>query len=330
MEAYASGGLTTAVDTGLDPTVSSLPISTSAPVTVAISSLIVVDSPRQCGEDPDHVKRLAEVYPTFPPIVVHRETMRVVDGIHRLRAAQANGANAIRVRFFEGAARDVYLFAVSENVSHGLPLSTADRKNAAERIMRSHPHISDRGIAAVVGLAHRTVSTLRPRPTGYVPQLDRRVGRDGRNRPVDATYGRNLAAGFIRDNPNASLREIARAASISPETARDVRKRLERGEDIGPNENQATRKVPDRCAVPVAPAQDPAAVLDSLRNDPSLRLNDAGKVLLRVLSSQVIEPKDWEGLWRHVPSHCRDRVAMLVRERAMSWNRFAALTEDHA
>lgn len=46
---------------------------------------------RADGVNADHVAMLAEVPETLPPIVVHRRTMQVVDGAHRLRAAQLRG-----------------------------------------------------------------------------------------------------------------------------------------------------------------------------------------------------------------------------------------------
>jgi hypothetical protein len=52
---------------------------------------------------------------------------------HRLRAAVANGQEAVDVRYFDGSAADAFLRAVEANVKHGLPLSLADRRAAAQR-----------------------------------------------------------------------------------------------------------------------------------------------------------------------------------------------------
>jgi ParB-like chromosome segregation protein Spo0J len=57
--------------------------------------------------------------------------MRVIDGMHRLMAASLQGRESIDVMFFHGSEIDVFLRAVQENITHGLPLSQADRRAAA-------------------------------------------------------------------------------------------------------------------------------------------------------------------------------------------------------
>ncbi|WP_214415751.1 ParB/RepB/Spo0J family partition protein [Sphaerisporangium fuscum] len=118
---------------------------------VAVSDLLPADSPRLEGENPDHVRLLAESEEEFPPIVVHRPTMRVVDGMHRLRAAVLRGAERVRVLFIDGVDEaDLFVLAVEANIAHGLPLTLADRRAAAARIVASKPQFSDRAIAAVI------------------------------------------------------------------------------------------------------------------------------------------------------------------------------------
>ena len=121
-------------------------------VRVAVSALREGDSPRLHGHDEAHVARLAEVEDPLPPILVDRATMQVIDGAHRLSVARLKNQATVDVIFFEGSPADAFLVAVKANVAHGLPLSLADRKAAAERIIRSHSHMSDRAIAKVSGL----------------------------------------------------------------------------------------------------------------------------------------------------------------------------------
>src|SRR4051794_21642932 len=98
-----------------------------APVeTIAIRSLRTARTPRLSGENPDHVRTLAETDGTLPPIIVHRPTMRVIDGMHRLRAAQWCDRDEIEVRFFDGSETEAFVLAVQSNIVHGLPLSVAD------------------------------------------------------------------------------------------------------------------------------------------------------------------------------------------------------------
>src|SRR5262249_43856292 len=105
---------------------------------VPVGSLLPADSPRVGGERLDHVRALADAAVDLPPILVHRPSMRVIDGMHRLRAAQLRGERTIEVQFFDGSDDLVFVAAVQANISHGLPLSRADRQAAAVRILTSH------------------------------------------------------------------------------------------------------------------------------------------------------------------------------------------------
>ena len=103
--------------------------------------------------------------------------MQVIDGMHRLLAASQQGRDAIEVQFFDGRPEDAFLRAVEANVTHGLPLSQSDRRTAAERIIESHPHLSDRAIAQLAGLSAKAVGGIRRRSTTAVPQVTARVGK---------------------------------------------------------------------------------------------------------------------------------------------------------
>ena len=181
--------------------------STTGVVAVPVLSLRVADSPRLNGEDKAHVARLAETETPFPPILVDRRTMRVIDGMHRLMAASMQGRKTIDVIFFSGSEADVFLRAVQENVAHGLPLSRADRSAAVARIIASHPHMSDRAIAHSVGLAAKTVAAIRKSSGTDVPGPNARVGLDGKVRPLDSGGGRRRAAELLTEQPDASLRD---------------------------------------------------------------------------------------------------------------------------
>ncbi|MBT2400089.1 ParB N-terminal domain-containing protein [Streptomyces sp. ISL-100] len=312
-------------------------------VPVPIATLLPGESPRSEGPDQEHVARLAEIDGPLPPILVRRSDMRVIDGMHRLLAALIRGQDTIDVEYFQGTAEDAFLHSVQANIAHGLPLSQADRRIAATRIVASHPHMSDRAIARASGLGARAVASIRRRSTDSVPQLNARIGRDGRVRPLSSAEGRWRAAEVIAENPQASLREIARLASISPATASDVRKRLQSGElpaAVPPNTAKASeapvaaeadgdtaeatqgdRRRPGRTPRLVQP--DPASVLEKLLRDPSLRLKEEGRHLLRLLQQNAVAMEGWSTLTAAVPPHCGALVGSLARQYAATWLEFA-------
>lgn len=301
-------------------------------VEVPLLALRPGESPRLEGEDRAHIERLAETEAELPPIMVDRRTMRVIDGMHRLLAASLKGRQTIDVEFFDGEPADAFLRAVETNVSHGLPLSQADRRAAAERIVASHPQMSDRAIGESVGLAARTVASIRRCSTDTVPHLNARVGRDGRIRPLDGAAGRRRVAELLAERPQASLREVARAAGVSPATAGDVRRRLEQGEEPAP-----ARKGPRALDKGAGPrdvlrraVRAPASVLEKLLRDPSLRHNEQGRRLLYLLQHNAVGAQEWSGVADSVPPHCTVLVVELARQYAQMWQSLAQELDERA
>ncbi|MCP2341711.1 ParB/RepB/Spo0J family partition protein [Actinomadura rupiterrae] len=322
--------------------------------TVRIEELLPADSPRLAGEDLEHARALADVETPLPPILVHRPTMRVIDGMHRLRAAVMRGHETIEARFFEGPEQAAFLLAVRENIAHGLPLTSADREAAALRILRAHPDWSDRAVALAAGVSTRRVALVRGRSTDAVRQSNARVGRDGRLRPLDGAAGRLRASEIVRTRPDASLREIAREAGISVATARDVRERLRLGEDplpprqradagAGAGPGAATGARPGtglgaggEAAAAVAPR--PARPTDwpvewpvmrqKLRQDPALRYAQSGRAFLQWLDSRVISGEELRGIVESVPAHWVDEIAALALVCAEHWRELARELED--
>ncbi|MEO3848398.1 hypothetical protein ABGB09_12220 [Streptomyces sp. B8F3] len=271
----------------------------------------------------------------MPPIVVNRSTMQVVDGMHRVRAASLRGEQRIEGWFVEGAAEDVFVLAVELNAKHGLPLSRKDRNAAARRIIESHPHWSDRRIASVTGLSPGAVGALRGAVDVPVAHLSLRVGRDGRVRPLNSASGRIAASQVIAEFPTASLREIASRAGVALATARDVRNRMRMGLDPVPPKLRAAE---EDCAPAAAPGPaDPGAapvpdqsgvsfenVLARMRRDPSLRMSQTGRALLRLLGSHQLPDEKWRELVAGVPAHRAVDVAHAAQLCADRWLKFAA------
>ncbi|MET7356647.1 ParB/RepB/Spo0J family partition protein [Streptomyces mirabilis] len=307
-------------------------------VSLPIALLIPGESPRLDGQDAEHVARLAELDEQLPPILVDRRTMRVIDGMHRLLAASLKGREAIDAELFDGSPEEAFLRAVEANVTHGLPLSQDDRRAAAARIVEAHPQMSDRAIARASGLGAKSVAAIRRTSTEAVTQLAVRVGRDGKVRPLNSAEGRRRAAELIAENPEASLRQVARRAGISPATVSDVRKRLLSGEPpvaerrpvvVAPaseeNPQTASEQVPrQRVMRKVRLVQpDPVALLEKLLRDPSLRHKEEGRHLLRLLQQNALGNRTWAKLAAVVPSHSRDLVVDLARQYAETWTEFA-------
>src|SRR5437763_3664177 len=209
-----------------------------------------------------------------------------------------------------------------------LPLRAADRRAAAARIIATHPHRSDRWIALVSGLAANTVGAIRKCSTVEKSRSNSRIGRDGRVRPLDSSEGRRLAAELMLANPGRSLRDIAKAAGIAPSTVLDVRNRLNSGNDPVPAKRdtkpQGVSRIQRRGkSISVDPGVDPAAILRTLRNDPSLRFNDAGRTLLRWLDTHTVDEQAATPPLQEIPAHCIGTITALARHNARFWAMFS-------
>lgn len=318
-------------------------------VMLTIGSLALDESPRQSGESGDHIGMLAESEAQLPPIVVHAPSMRVIDGLHRVRAAILRGAEKIEARIYHGTDDDAFVLAVQLNIAHGLPLTRADRIAAAGRIIASHPQWSNRVIASATGLSAGTVGKLRRRSTVQNGQSITRVGKDGRKRPIDGTAGRVRAGELLVEKPTASIRTIAIEAGVSPSTVHDVRQRIRNGQDP----TVPRPRAPEPPATSVPPGVYPArgtigtgstkpgttkpgsatthsadTILVNLKADPSLRFSETGRSLIRWLDAYRVAMTGANKIPELVPDHCASSVAKLARGYARFWTELAAQLEQ--
>ncbi|MFD6157265.1 ParB/RepB/Spo0J family partition protein [Nocardia sp. NPDC060256] len=309
-------------------------------VDLPISDVLPSDAPpRTAVVNASHIRMLAESATALPPIVVHRKTMQVVDGWHRLRAAQLRGETTIAAVLFDGGPAEVFVLAVKLNTAHGLPLPLADRKAAALRILSLYPQWSDRAIAAIAGISHKTVGVLRCRSTGENSQSTGRIARNGVLHRSAGRQGRQRAAELFGVDPNASARKVALAADISVTTAKDVRKRLRAGESpVSSRESAAdATSTPRPACEPAGNTQvhaplrvDAAEMLQRLRRDPSLRFTEIGRKLLRWLEAPFDDGVDWNTVVGSLPNHCTLSIAEIARQRSREWQQLALLLDQHS
>lgn len=198
--------------------------------TVPVSSLSVGAPFRAGGLCEEQVERLMALGGAWPPILVRRADRQVIDGAHRVAAARRLGLARLDAELFDGRPEQAFIEFVRRNVTQGLVLSIAERKQAALRVLHDHPIWSDRRVAELCALSPKTVARLRPDagacPSADLRHLDVREGRDQRLRPVRPGSARARVVEALRGQPDASLRTIAASAGVSPETVRLVRLNL--------------------------------------------------------------------------------------------------------
>jgi ParB-like chromosome segregation protein Spo0J len=299
---------------------------------------------RQAGTDATHVQLLAEVGGSvrLPPILVQQGSWRVIDGLHRIKAAQLRGQENITARLVACSDEEALVLAIKSNTLHGLPLSKADRIAGAKRILAVHAGWSDRAVAEVAGLSAKAIASLRNRATADGHPDGKRLGRDGKRRPVTGAEGRRRAEEYIAAHPDAPLRQVARDADVSLGTAHHVRKEVQR--DAGHKQAELAALEPPPLAGEMSeaaapPSAEPTSLPDKersarqlawstiaakLASDPSLRYSEGGRAFLRWMSMHCVDADEWRVFIDVVPVHWRATVASMAENMSSEWLQFAA------
>jgi hypothetical protein len=131
---------------------------------------IIIDAGTQIrtGLNAEHVADLTEAYgrgDSVPPVDVFQTFaggLILAEGFHRVEAAEKAGLKEIQVTIHRGEKKDALKFALSANTTHGLKRSNADKGRAVEIALKEWPNLTNRAIAELCGVNHRTVSAHRP------------------------------------------------------------------------------------------------------------------------------------------------------------------------
>jgi ParB-like chromosome segregation protein Spo0J len=310
-------------------------------VSVPVGSLIAAFYLRQAGTDPAHVRLLADAASSveLPAILVQKRSWRLIDGMHRLEAAKLRGEHSIRARVVDCTDEEALVLAVKSNTLHGLPLARTDRISGAKRILSAHPDWSDRVVAGMAGLSARTIASLRNSTIGESAFTGKRLGRDGKRRPVVTEEGRLRAAEYIRAHPDASLRQVASATDVSVGTAHSVRERLRQGTELSvagphcrpePQPSAGAQAEPAvRLPAPVTPTflrsagVNWSAISAKLAGDPALRYTSGGRAFLLWMSMHAMQADEWREFVDAVPQRWAGEVARVAVSMSEEWLQYA-------
>jgi hypothetical protein len=202
-------------------------------------------------------------------------------------------------------------------------------------VLARNPEWSNRRIASLCGLSDKTVGRLRRASSAVIVGVERRVGRDGKVRPVQAGQVRERVKQALAENPKGSLRAIAAVAGASPETVRSVRANLLAGD--GPHEGARRIQLPPRREATTRsmlsvlsqihePAEPPGRCSDWLL-DRALAASDGGSGFARWFASTDLS-EEWHDFVWTVPLGRVYEVVDEARRRAAAWTSFASLLES--
>ena len=163
---------------------------------------------------PAWVRVLVRLGPPLGPIVVTSDGT-LVRGADEVQAAIELGLDEIDARVISVKGQGELIEAALRE-SRSRPLSVAERRTGAELLLRTAPHLSDRYIADVAGVHHKSVATWRG-AGGEIASCARRLGRDGKyyppSHPVSVAESTPVTPkpGAHQDRPGL-LRRLVRAA----------------------------------------------------------------------------------------------------------------------
>jgi len=316
-------------------------------VSVPIGSLVPGFHLRASGVDASHVRLLADAAGSvrLPAILVQKCGARIIDGMHRFEVAKLRGEWSIKARIVDCTDSEALILAVKSNTLHGLPLSRVDRIAGAKRILAEHADWSDRAVAEITGLSAKAIASLRNSATGVQLHF-KRLGRDGKRRPVVPGEGRRRAAEYLAAHPEASVRQVARATDVSVGTAQKVREAMRRGALHVPAVPERLASVAETAedvtaekgaACPIPQVREPhsggraaclrylawSVVAHKLASDPALRYTEGGRAFLRWMATHSMQADEWREFADAIPARWLDDVRRLALGMSEEWRQFA-------
>ncbi len=120
----------------------------------------------------------------FPPVILFREGIAVFigDGWHRLLSAKKNGYTHFPAQVYGGGKAAAVRYALKANITHGLRLTSADKRKKVGVALSEYPTLSSNEIANVCGVSEALVRSIRD--TFVKNEPAKRIGADGKEYPA--------------------------------------------------------------------------------------------------------------------------------------------------
>ena len=209
---------------------------------------------------------------------------------------------------------------VTETVSH------AERHDAVKKVLLECPMWSDRRIAEECNVSPKLVGRLRSCLMPGTPDT-KRVGRDGRLRPPQPGADRTRIAAAVRERPEASLRSIASAVGVSPETVRSVKRSMITGTDPNDDPNASYDDAPKNLLAPLFRLASSRMTAPTWCADNAFQSTESGVSFLEWLDRTGVHGDQTERA-HSVPISRTYEIADEARRRADWWRALAETLES--
>ncbi|NQU21798.1 MAG: ParB N-terminal domain-containing protein [Candidatus Nealsonbacteria bacterium] len=180
--------------------------------------------------------------------VEHDENGDVLDGHSRTQIAEELGITKYPVRVIEGLTEEQkrhHILAGNLNRRH---LSRKQKRELVEQELKQCPRITDRWLAELTGVDHKTVGAVRRRMVGNgeIPHVEKFKARDGkvyRNRSILANTPAELANArkAIRNLPPSCDGRIVDATTATRRARRHVQKQTRMAKKVEPLRGRSIR-----------------------------------------------------------------------------------------
>lgn len=133
------------------------------PEWIPTRSVHLADGVQPRDPDPETVQRYAENFDALPPIKVQRETLTLIDGLHRLHAAAKAGMDYIKAKEEDVSGDELVARAFLANTKHGRSYTAPERVRGLRAIMDlpEYRDMDHRALGRLCGVDRETVAKYR-------------------------------------------------------------------------------------------------------------------------------------------------------------------------
>ncbi len=169
--------------------------------------------------------------PRLPPVILIETSdgkLILADGFHRVEAARRGGLDFIQATTRPGTNRDAILASIMENSTHGLPLTLAERRRAAGRMLADPEwgKESDRELGRRCGLDNKTVAKLRAEEVPATLDRPRTVRRAGQAYQMKVSpTGEFLSGAMIAGRPTPGAGSVETTSEEIPQMGGGLKRR---------------------------------------------------------------------------------------------------------
>lgn len=164
------------------------PPASSSPSVIMPLSALTLDPDFQSRAELNHAtveqyRVRIEQRDIFPPLVAFEfdGKQKLVSGFHTYAALLQAGISEFLVQVRQGSRADAIACSIAANLTHGRPLTNADKRRCVQLELQQHPDLSDHAIAERVKVSQPFVGSVR-RQLKTVVSSGQRIGRDGKRR----------------------------------------------------------------------------------------------------------------------------------------------------